>query len=315
LEFKTTFKIPSSKDKISYADNLLFLGSCFAENISAYFENYKFQVTKNPFGIIYNPHAINRIIDIALNHDYQPEAYSFENNGIWSNFDTHSSLSSIKKEELILNLSQAKSKTHETLKKSNYIFISLGTAWIYKHIELDRYVANCHKIPQKHFQKQLLDLNTTHSILTKLINSISTVNSNAKIIFTLSPVRHLKDGFIENQQSKSILHLAIQEAVNSFKNVSYFPSYELLLDDLRDYRFYDSDFLHPNKLALDYIWSKLQMAFFDDNTLKTLAQVDKINKRLSHRHFYPESDEAMRFDTQTQNLIIALNQRLPQINF
>ena len=315
MDFRKEFKVKPSELKITYDDKLFFLGSCFAENISTYFEDYKFQVSKNPFGIIYNPNAIERIIDIATEQTYNPQDNCFEHNGLWSNFDVHSSLSSPDKEQHVDNLIKARSNTKEALVCSRVVFISLGTAWLYKHIASQNYVANCHKLPQKHFQKELLDLETTASVLKRTIEKILMLNREAKIVFTLSPVRHLRDGFIENQQSKSTLHLAIQQSLSLSNNIFYFPSYEILLDDLRDYRFYASDFIHPNKLALDYIWEKISTAFFDEKTAQNLARVDKIKKRLSHRFFNSESKESQSFKAKTQIQIGELNKQYPNIKF
>lgn len=315
MKFKTTFDPKPFPFNVGYNDKLLFLGSCFAENISAYFERFKFQVVKNPFGILYNPNAIFKSIDLSIHSEIPITESSFEFNGIWSNYNTHSILSSVSKAEHFLKLEKAKSDLSKALKESNFIFISLGTAWAYKHISSKEFVANCHKLPQNHFKKELFDVETVNSILKKIIDNISTLKPDAKIIFTLSPVRHLKDGFVENQMSKSTLHLAIQHMVKNHEQAFYFPSYELLLDDLRDYRFYDSDFVHPNLIALDYIWTKIENLFFDDNTLQLMDKVDKINKRLAHRFFNPEHPEANDFQNKTENLILQVMQIFPFIKF
>jgi hypothetical protein len=315
MDFRKEFKIEPFDLSITYKDRLFFLGSCFAENISTYFENYKFQVSKNPFGIIYSPSAIERIIEIAIDQTDLPEKNSFKHNDLWSSFDSHSSLSHHDKDNHIQNLRNARLRTRDALQSSQVIFISLGTAWVYKDKVSQNYVANCHKLPQRNFHKELLNLETTTSILKRIIDKISALNKDIKIVFTLSPVRHLKDGFIENQQSKSILHLAIQESLSVGKNVFYFPSYEILLDDLRDYRFYASDFLHPNELALNYIWDKLIIAFFDEGTTRDLIKVEKIKKRLAHRFFNPESKDSQSFKRKTEQQIEELIKHYPHIKF
>lgn len=315
MEFKTTFHLEESDFKISHDDKLFFLGSCFAENMSIYFNRFRFQVETNPFGIFYHPLAIERLLDIALDENYNPSEFSFEYQNTWSNFDAHSSLSGSSEQQLISNLNTSKLKAEQALKTSDVIFISLGTAWVYKHKAKNKVVANCHKLPQNHFEKQRLDISIVVVTLENIITKITSLNPEAKIIFTLSPVRHLKDGFIENQLSKSTLHLAIQDSIGDFQQAYYFPSYEILLDDLRDYRFYASDFVHPNTLALDYIWEKLKDTYFDNQTLQTLAQVDKINKRLSHRFFNPGSIESQRFKEKTDELIFQLNQDYPYMKF
>jgi len=315
MDFRTEFKITALEQKISHKDKVFFLGSCFAENMSRYFERFRFQLETNPFGILFHPFAIERLIDIAFDKNYNPHKFSFEHQGIWSNFDAHSSLSDSSNQQLIDNLNNSKLKAEYCLKTSDVIFISLGTAWIYKYKAQDKVVTNCHKLPQKHFKKQRLDISTVKTILVNIITKITSQNPRVKIIFTLSPVRHLKDGFIENQHSKSTLHLAIQDTLADFQQAHYFPSYEILLDDLRDYRFYASDFLHPNELALDYIWEKLKDTYFDRETLQILAEVDKINKRLSHRFFNAKSTESQSFRLKTEELIYSLTKQYPHLKF
>jgi hypothetical protein len=315
LKFKTTFDLNPFPFQIGYDDELLFLGSCFAENISAFFETSKFQVVKNPYGILYNPVAINNAVKASIYEKSEVFYNSFEFNGVWSNFEAHSSLSASTEAEHLLKLKTAKEDLFTSLENSKVIFLSLGTAWAYKHAETGQYVANCHKIPQRHFHKKLLDMEMVISVLQDMIDNITSVNTNAKIVFTLSPVRHLKDGFVENQMSKSILHLSIQQVVKSNVQAFYFPSYELLLDDLRDYRFYASDLVHPNQMALDYIWEKIKMVFFEHSTLKAMAEVEKINKRLAHRFFKPDHPDAQLFEQKTQELISNLQTRYAGIKF
>ena len=315
MNFKTSIEITPYPFHISYHDNLLFLGSCFAENISAYFEELKFGVAKNPFGILYHPKAILKSIQISLEQNDNMLRDSFEYNGVWSNFHTHSDLSAISKREHIAMLEQAQSDLRHALKSSDIVFISLGTAWVYKHLGSQQTVANCHKLPQKEFQKELLDPETTATVLGHIVGEISKINPTVKLIFTLSPVRHLKDGFVENQMSKSVLHLSIQDVVKANTNVFYFPSYEILLDDLRDYRYYTSDFVHPNSLALDYIWEKLKSAFFDAKTLHTLKTVLAINKRLAHRFFNPEHPDNILFQQKTKEMISDVQKKHPHIKF
>jgi hypothetical protein len=315
LDFKTTLEVSTFPFQISYEDDLLFLGSCFAENISAYFDERKFQVQKNPFGILYHPQAILKSLEMALDTNHGLQKHSFEYNGVWSNFHCHSSLSSISEQEHISNVSKAQSALNKAIKQSSVIFVSLGTAWVYKHIDSSQIVANCHKLPQKLFEKQLLDLNTVSSSLSQIASKISDYNNQANIVFTLSPVRHLRDGFVENQMSKSILHLAIQNVVKANTNCFYFPSYEILLDDLRDYRFYTSDFLHPNEMALNYIWDKIKQTFFDQKTDQAIKIVEKINKRLSHRFFNPDHQESKLFKQKTSRIIADFQKQYPQIQF
>lgn len=316
MNFRTAFQVQPFPEQITYKHKILFLGSCFAENISIYFERLRFQVQKNPFGIMYQPLAIQKNITQALYaKTNQFEDQSFNHAGLWSHFDAHSVLSSPDKDQHLSNLNLAKQQTKTALKESDFIFISLGTAWTYKHLEKNITVNNCHKIPSKQFEKNLMTLSETEEALSQIIQSILQVNINAKLILTLSPVRHLKDGFVENQRSKSTLHLAIQNVVERYRQIYYFPSYELLLDDLRDYRFYDTDYVHPNTLALDYIWLKFKDTFFSKDTLKLINEVEAINKRLNHRPFNPSTETSIAFKAKTKNMVKNLEKRHPEIIF
>jgi len=313
MNFKTSLEIKSFNTQIKHEHKLLFLGSCFAENMSKYFKRFGFQISTNPFGILYHPLAIQNIIDISLEPEYDFKSNIIYNSGLWSSFDAHSSLSDPEKSNLIEHLKASQSQTYTTIKNAKHIFISLGTAWVYRHLEKNISVSNCHKIPQSHFKKTLLELSEIENTLYQISSNIFKINPDANIILTLSPVRHLKDGFINNQLSKSILHIAIQKTTNQFDKVFYFPSYELLLDDLRDYRFYEKDMLHPNALALDYIWSKIEIAFFDKTTQRLIKKVETINKRLEHRFFNPKSFESKKFKNNTKKLISNLNSSNPEI--
>lgn len=303
MAFRTELKLKPLDFSISHSDELFFLGSCFAENIGQYFESYKFKSNINPLGIIYHPIGLKKLVDVALCENFKPHKRAFYNNGLWSHFDAHSRLSRPDKNDFFDTLQQAKIIAKYNIENANIIFITLGTAWVYRHLESNQIVANCHKLPQKHFEKQLLSLEETQKALSDTINQIMEINPDVNIVFTLSPVRHLKDGFVNNQMSKSILHLAIQNTTYNFDQAVYFPSYELLLDDLREYRFYNNDMLHPSDLALDYIWSKLSDVFFSDLTKSTLLQIDKINKRLNHRFYSPNVEASQKFKLKTQKLI------------
>ncbi|RRO20862.1 GSCFA domain-containing protein [Flavobacteriaceae bacterium 14752] len=310
MKLRTELALRPFDFSMSHKDKIFFIGSCFAENIGNRFLYNKFNTRINPFGILYHPLAIKKSVDIALNENFDVSVDTFQFNELWSHFDSHSKLSRPNKNDFIDVLQKARLSTKQNIESANFIFITLGTAWVYRHIERDRIVANCHKLPQKYFSKELLTLEVVQDALSDLVSQISKVNPEVKFIFTLSPVRHLKDGFVNNQLSKSILHLAIQSTVNSFKQAFYFPSYELLLDDLRDYRFYKNDLLHPNDLALDYIWSKVNEVFFRENTRSVLKQIDVISKRLNHRFFNPESEASIKFNQHTERLIQDLENKI-----
>jgi len=313
MKFRTELSAEQNKAQITYKDHLLFLGSCFADDMSAYFQHYRFKCTSNPFGTLYHPVAISNAIQLALNEDHPIDV--IETNGLWTSYDVHSSLSRPTKESFVDNLKLKRQELKDRLVSAQFLFITLGTAHGYRHLKLDRLVANCHKIPQKEFKKELLPLNHIKSALAQITEGLQKISPSINIVFTLSPVRYLRDGFEGNQLSKSLLYVAIKDCVSKYDHVNYFPSYEYLLDDLRDYRFYDKDLVHPNKIALDYIWEKLQTTFFSAETRQILKRVENINNRLQHNLFNPETESAKVFVKDTQELIAALQNDYPAIDF
>ncbi|WP_338039056.1 GSCFA domain-containing protein [Maribacter litopenaei] len=257
---KLQTKVPLSKTNkpIDYSSRVLILGSCFSKNIGAKLQYYKFQTLQNPFGILFHPLSIENLVKRTTQLYKYSEDDIFELNGRWHCFDAHSELSSGQKEELLHRLNSAVLKTNQFLKEASHITITLGTAWVYRHIENGLFVANCHKVPQREFQKVLLNEGEILTSINNMVVAIRTINTQAQIIFTISPVRHLKGGFVENQRSKSNLIAAIHNVIDSESSagghgVVYFPSYEIMMDELRDYRFYKEDMVHPNALAIDYI--------------------------------------------------------------
>ena len=295
---KLQTKIPIQKQdvkRIDYNSKIVVLGSCFSENIGNKLKYFKFQSTQNPLGILFHPKAIENLIVNAINKkEYSQNDLVFQNER-WHCFDAHSSLSSIDKNEVLINLNLAILNTHQKIKDASHIFITLGTAWVYRFKESGEIVANCHKIPQKKFSKEILQVDEISDSLSAIIKLIRTVNRNVEIVFTVSPVRHLKDGFVENMQSKSHLISAIHYTVKKKKSAYYFPSYEIMMDELRDYRFYSEDMIHPNKTAINYIWDKFIATWFLEETLPILKEVDAIQRGISHKPFNENSKEHQLF--------------------
>ena len=282
------------KNSIDYNSKILLLGSCFSENIGDKLNYFKFQTNQNPFGILFHPKAIENLVTNAINEkQYLPEDLIFQNER-WHCFDAHSSLSSADKNELLANLNSAITATNKKLKEATHVIITLGTSWVYRFIETDAIVANCHKIPQKKFLKKLLSVDEVTKSLKTTIALLKSVNKNVHILFTISPVRHLKDGFTENMQSKSHLITAIHSVINA-NNSSYFPSYEIMMDELRDYRFYAQDMMHPNKTAINYIWERFMETQISDSSKLTMQEIETIQKGISHRPFNKNSEQHQRF--------------------
>jgi lysophospholipase L1-like esterase len=196
---------------------------------------------------------------------------------------------------MLIEINSAVKRTKKQIEEASHIIITLGTSWVYKFIETNEVVANCHKILQKKFLKEILSVNQITKSLANIISLIKAENKKAAIIFTISPVRHLKDGFIENQQSKSHLIAAIHQVINEQKELYYFPAYEIMMDDLRDYRFYKSDLIHPNETAINYIWKKFIAAWVDNSAIEIMNAVDSVQKGLLHKPFYENSKKHQEF--------------------
>jgi hypothetical protein len=294
-------KIPLQKQSnnlIDYNSNILLLGSCFVENIGDKLAYYKFQNLQNPLGILFHPKAIETLVSNAINVKKYTEKDVFLHNEQWHCFDAHSKISNPSKEVLLNSLNDAIKSTNQQIHESSHIIITLGTAWVYRSLETNKTVANCHKVSQKQFAKELLSVEEVANSLETIVSLIRRINTQASIIFTVSPVRHIKDGFIENTESKahliSAIHSVIQRPSFGVWGI-YFPSYEIMMDELRDYRFYKEDMLHPNKTAIHYIWEKFQQVWISPEAIKPMQDVDAIQKGLLHKPFNPKSKQHQKF--------------------
>ncbi len=306
---------PQQHNQIDYHSKIILFGSCFVENIGEKLNYYKFQQLQNPFGILFHPLAIENLITYAINKkDYSKNDVFFHNEQ-WHCYEAHSRLSNSSKEDLIEELNNQISLTNSFLKEASHIIITLGTAWVYRNLETDNIVANCHKVSQKQFVKELLTVDDISESLKSIVALIKSVNSNTSVIFTVSPVRHIKDGFVENTRSKAHLVAAIHQVVEPRNQIYYFPSYEIMLDELRDYRFYKEDMLHPNTLAVNYIWEKFQNVWVSNQATETLQNIDAIQKRLLHKPFNPNSEEHQRFLEDLKQKQIHLQKDFPHIVF
>ncbi|MDP3313682.1 GSCFA domain-containing protein [Lutibacter sp.] len=307
MDFRTNINLQKEANQIDYSSKLLLIGSCFSENISAKLSYFKFNVKSNPFGILFNPIAIEHLISNASNSKIYTEKDVFQLNERWHCFDAHSDLSSSDKQKLLQNLNHAIASTIKQLQEATHIIITLGTSWVYKLIETNSVVGNCHKVPQKKFLKELLSVDEITASLENMCAFIKNANPAVTIIFTVSPVRHLKDGFVENSQSKAHLLTSIHQIVPLLGvRGLYFPSYEIMMDDLRDYRFYTNDMLHPNETAINYIWEQFQQVWIDEKTTSTMKEVDSIQKGLAHKPFNSNSEQHQEFLTDLQIKITSL---------
>ncbi len=315
MNFTTKIPISKSDHSIDYSSKILSFGSCFSENMGMKFDYYKFQNLTNPFGIIFNPVSIENIINRIVNKIEFTENDVFFHNDIWNCFEVHSSLGHTNKELFIQNLNGTLQSANNHIATSTHIVITYGTSWIYRNKFSNIVVANCHKVLQNQFDKEILSVGVIEKSIENTILLIQKVNPNCKFIFTISPVRHIKDGFVENQRSKAHLITALHSSNFQLPTSIYFPSYEIMMDELRDYRFYTGDMLHPNQVAVDYIWERFRDSIIDKNCFSTIQEVETIQKGLTHRPFNEDSESHQQFLVHLNEKIKCLQDQFSFISF
>ncbi len=313
--FRTPLQPTILPIKIDHQDKLLSLGSCFAVHLGEKLQEAKFDLLLNPFGILYNPMSIAD----ALERMISPTAYSkndlFQHNGLWHSFDHHGHYSNPIPEVALEEINQRLNLASQQLSVCNRLLITFGTAHVFWHLEKKRTVANCHKLPSQLFERQRLSAHAITARLHSLFSQLRSNNPTIEIILTLSPVRHLRDGFIENNRSKASLSLAIDTLEKMLPFVHYYPAYELLLDDLRDYRFYDTDMIHPNEVAIEYIWSHFQSSMFSEDAKVLLERLERLSKALKHRPFHPKEAAHQKFLQQQLNFLMELQKKYDFLDF
>jgi len=317
MKLQTQVPINNSPYPISYNSEIVLLGSCFTNHIGSKLEYHKFRTTLNPFGILFHPKALSNLVERALNKEEYREEELFLHQEQWHSFEAHSDVSKNSKEELLLALNEHLDLTRQKLTTASHLILTLGTAWGYEHKDTGKWVANCHKVPQKEFNKVLSTPKEVIASLTGALTKLQQLNSKLAIYLTISPVRHLKDGFTENQRSKAHLITAIHQLLQSLPHnkLFYFPAYELMMDELRDYRFYEADMLHPNALAIHYIWEKFRSSCISKEDLETMESVAEIQKGLAHKAFNPTSKQYQAFKEALENKIEDLKTTYPHISF
>ena len=324
MQFTTKTPIQKSSFPIDYDSKILLLGSCFAENMGEKFEYFKFQTIVNPFGIIFNPVSLEKLIRRSIEKRKFTENDIFFHNDLWHCFEVHSELSNSDKDVFLESLNDLISSTNKHLSDSTHIIITLGTSWVYRNIESNEIVANCHKVPQKQFTKELLSILQIEESLESIISLVHSVNPNCKFIFTVSPVRHIKDGFVENTLSKAHLIAAVHSVLNrkfstslelTTQNNIYFPAYEIMMDELRDYRFYAEDMLHPSQTAIDYIWIQFFENYISESQFGLMNDICSIQKGLKHRPFNPNTESHQKFLHQLELKIKTIQNQHPFIKF
>jgi hypothetical protein len=314
MEFRLEYNPSPSSIKIDINNKLLLVGSCFTEHIHSQLKKYKFSTLQNPHGTLFNPFSIFKAISSYINQDGPTDDDLFFQHGLWNSWDFHSSISHEEKFTALAGMTHHIKKGHDFLKTTDFLFITLGSAFVYE-LENQVVVANCHKLPSSVFTKRLLDPAEIINGFRSLFSNLISFNKNIKVIFTISPVRHLRDGFIENNKSKAVLIHSVDKIVQEFPMSSYFPAYELIIDDLRDYRFYAEDMVHPNYLATKYVWDKFCNGYINGRTRELMKEIEQLNQAFTHRPMHPHSDEHQHFKLKFKELAISLSNRFPELDF
>lgn len=295
MEFRTSIPPKHLSITLSHADQILVLGSCFAENIGTRLKESGFKTTVNPFGVLYNPASVGMALQrLWSNEPFQLEEL-VEQEGWYHSFSHHGSFSGTDPNRTLDAINSAFADAVQNLKEATCLILTFGTSWIYALPSTDQIVANCHKFPESYFERRRLTVDEIVLYYEELLETFFQVNPNLKVLFTVSPIRHWKDGAHENTLSKSTLHLAIEELCEDFPQVEYYPAYELLMDDLRDYRFYAEDMLHPSAVAQNYVWEHFSDSCFSKATKEAVHQIRQIRKAMLHKPFHPDSEAYIRF--------------------
>lgn len=317
MNFSTVVPLSYTGKKITYDDQILCLGSCFAVNIGEKFKAFQFQQTTNPFGILFHPKAIEKMIEYAVNNYEFTAADVFEHQEIWSSFVAHSDLNELEQEDIVVKLNAKLFDLQVALRESSFIMLTFGTAWVYTFKETNEIVANCHKVPNTQFEKRLLTYEEVQESYISIVEMIRTLNPEAHILCSISPVRHVKDGFTANQRSKSVLLAALHDAIDVVQDtkVCYIPVYEIIMDELRDYRFYKADLIHPNEIAIQYVWERFITHYIDESMFSIMKKVEEVQRGLDHRPFNPTAEQHLKFLDTLIEKIDDLLERYPFMNF
>lgn len=315
MHFRTELNIPPAKQKIDHNETVLLIGSCFSQNISERLQKYKFKCISNPFGTVFNPVSISKLIQYTCDRKVFSNESLQNSQGVWVHPDFHSVLSDVDKDTALDKINRTIENIHVLLSEVKYIFITLGTVTAYRQKSDESIVANCHKINPAAFTKETIQPEDGYIKLATALNLLKKMHPQINIVTTVSPVRHIKDGIIENARSKASLLRIVEMLEGNDTGITYFPSYEWVMDDLRDYRFYEADLIHPNDQAIDYIWEKFVTHYFTPETVHLMEKIDRITQSCSHRPFNAHSDQHQRFILEVKSQIRQLQISFPELNF
>ncbi len=315
LPLQTIVDIENPSFNIDYHSKVFLMGSCFTDNIGNQLERMKFNVIKNPFGVLYNPLSISNSIQLLLSDKQFDETDLHFYNEKWFSFLHHTSFSSPDKNQCLNNINNVAGSSSQFLKQSDVLFITLGTSYVYKYKKTGNIVANCHKMPSAEFKRIFLKPDETYSALKNALAALWDIRPEMKVVLTVSPVRHWKDGAIGNQQSKASLIIGIKMLLDEFEHVFYFPSYEIFMDEMRDYRYYDKDLIHPSEAGKEYIWERFKSTFMTAETREILKKVLAIVDAYEHKPFWPETQEFRKFAKKNLGKIEEITKDVPSVRF
>lgn len=312
---RTVINIPKPDFQISHSTNSVFIGSCFADIIGLRMKQYKFPVEHNPFGVQYNPVSVNNNLEYIIDNKVFTESDLYSHDDQWLSFSHYSAFSNTDKSECLKQINSRIKSASKFLHNTSYLFITFGTAWVYEFKKSGQIVANCHKIPANEFKRYLLNTKDIVDSYKVLYKKLKEYNPEIKLIFTVSPIRHWKDGAELNQISKSTLLLSIYQLRKEFPEIDYFPVYEIFMDELRDYRFYGTDMLHPSETAVDFIWNRFINTYIDEESQVAINDIEKINKAINHKPFNVSSKPYRKFIETSLEYIKKLQKKYPYLNF
>ncbi len=317
MQFTTPVSVRSSNAAIDYRSSVLSLGSCFAVNIAEKLSYHKLRSSVNPFGILFHPLAIEQVLYRAINQIKYTEADLFVKDGLWRCYEVHSVMNDPQQAAMLERLNANLAGLAADIKKASHTIITYGTSWVYRELQSRNIVANCHKVASAAFTKEILSVETVEAAISNTVAMLRSANPTVQILFTVSPVRHVKDGMAENQRSKANLIAGLHQALDDCGSeaTSYFPSYEILMDELRDYRFYASDMLHPSQVAIDYIWQRFVDSHISASAIPTMERVVSVQKALSHRPFNANTHEYQAHVKRLAEMIKQLQNEVPHISF
>lgn len=307
----TPVAISQTPHLLTHRDGVILTGSCFSDNIGEKLRWYGFDVVSNPFGVVYNPLSVNHLLRRAMANQPVDAGELKGANELWYHHHFHSSFSGTNQEQVLQAMNEAIGHTHLKLKSASQLIITWGTAWVYRLRENGQIVANCHKLPEREFAREFLSPAAIADDCRQLQQQLADFNPSLQIVLTISPVRHLRDGATGNQVSKASLFLAMQKCIEQQPDTAYFPAYEIMMDELRDYRFYADDMVHPSALAVEFIWEKFAESRIATDTRKLFPAIDKIQRGLRHRPFNADTAIYKKFYADLKQQALLLEQQVP----